>query len=57
MGLRERERERGREGRVLCLEGLYLFSKGEILREVSGEDLNRVFICLLGMYFQGHGLH
>ena len=27
---------------VLCLEGLYLFSKGRNIMEVSGDDLNRI---------------
>ena len=29
----------------------------EILREVLGEDLNRILISFPGVSFQGHGLH
>ena len=32
-------------------------SRGRILGEVPGEDLNRLFISLIGVSFQGRGLH
>ena len=33
------------------------FLKAEILGEVLGEDLNRMFISFLGVSFQDHGLY
>ena len=44
----EREREREMERCILYFMGFYL--------EVSGEDLNRIFISFLGVSFQACGL-
>ena len=41
----------------LCLERFYLFPKQGIIGEVSGEDLNTIFISFPGKPFQGRGLH